>query len=94
MLFFKNIAIGRKPPVGDTKVRVPKFRLPTGATNFLRTSSMKITETGAKDLLNSQPINKVCKLYSNYVYTVLFIDIYNKLLMLMKVIQIASAKIF
>lgn len=35
------------------------FYLPPGARNYMRIASLKITETGAKDLVNSKPVNKV-----------------------------------
>lgn len=41
------------------KMKVPKFPIPNGTRNYMRTASLKITETGAKDLINAEPINKV-----------------------------------
>lgn len=38
---------------------VPKFHFPPGVRNPMRTASLKITETGAKDLINSDSINKI-----------------------------------
>nr|XP_039260494.1 uncharacterized protein LOC120336797 isoform X1 [Styela clava] len=39
-------------------VHVPKFHFP-GQRNHMRTASLKITETGAKDLINAGSINKL-----------------------------------
>lgn len=40
----------------------PKYKMKTGLRNYMQITSMKITESGAKDLMNSQPMNKVRKL--------------------------------
>ncbi|XP_078492194.1 uncharacterized protein LOC100184747 [Ciona intestinalis] len=39
--------------------KIPKFRLPPNTFNPMRLSSLKITETGAKDLINAKNVNEI-----------------------------------
>ncbi|XP_076817593.1 uncharacterized protein LOC143463101 [Clavelina lepadiformis] len=50
---------GKRPVGGGNKITVPRFRLSPNAVNPMRIGSLKITETGAKDLINAQNINKI-----------------------------------
>ena len=51
----------QRPPGGGVpkQQQLPKYRMKPGLRNYMQISSMKITESGAKDLMNSQPVNKV-----------------------------------
>nr|CAB3262891.1 uncharacterized protein LOC100184747 [Phallusia mammillata] len=49
----------KRPQGGSGKVSVPKFRVPPNAARLFRTASLKITETGAKDLIHSREVNKI-----------------------------------
>jgi len=54
-----NLEDSQRPPGGGVKEPLPKYRLKPGQRNYMQITSMKINETGAKDLMNSKPVNKV-----------------------------------